>query len=451
MAALVSDSTIYGGAWTSTALRAVFDEVPKTGAWLKILAVLAETQASFDLIPGPQARDVAATCRGIEIDRAFLEEVREGFESSGHSLVGLLDAVRRRCPAGAGEWVCYGATVQDITDTWLMTALRAAREVIGHDLLEIDGHLAEMARTHRNTVMPGRTHGQVGLPITFGFKVAGWLAEVRRHRRRLDEIETRMDVGQLAGGVGSLSSFGPRALEVQARFLKELGLRAPDISWTASRDVLAEWCAWLTLAAGTADRIGHEVYNLQRPEIGEVSEGLVPGTIGSITMPHKRNPEIAEHLGTLSRVVRHTGAIVAEGLVHEHERDGRSWKAEWLAIPAATLAAGRALELLGEMLTRLVVDPERMRANIAAAGGSVASEAVMLALAQRVGLLTAHRLVHEAALAATAEGISVRDAVLASPDIIAALDLAKLAELFDSSGEAGHCAAMVDRVIGSGA
>ena len=330
MSSLIADSIVYRGAWTSGALREVFEEIPRTRAWLEILAVLAETQAEVGLIPDEEAAAVATTCRTIAVDGAFLDEVRAGYEASGHSLVGLLDAVARRCPSESGEWLCYGATVQDITDTWLMTALAVARETIGRDLATIDARLAHLARAHRDTPMAGRTHGQVGLPITFGFKVAGWLAEMRRHRHRLDELAPRMEVGQLAGGVGSLSSLGPRALEVQARFLGRLGLRSPDISWTASRDVLAEWCGWLTLVTGTADRIGHEVYNLQRPEIGEVAEAQIAGTIGSITMPHKRNPEIAEHLGTLARVVRHNGAIVAEGLVGDHERDGQD-EAERLA------------------------------------------------------------------------------------------------------------------------
>ena len=448
MSALIGDSIVYGGAWTAGVLREVFEEVPKTRAWLEILAVLAETQADVGLIPDAEARAVATTCRTIPVDDAFLREVRTGYEASGHSLVGLLDAVGRRCPDGSGEWLCYGATVQDVTDTWLMTALALARDSIGRDLTTIDSRLADLARAHRDTPMAGRTHGQVGLPITFGFKVAGWLAELRRHRRRLEELSPRMEIGQLAGGVGSLSSLGPRALEMQARFLGDMGLRAPDISWTSSRDVLAEWCGWLTLVTGTADRIGHEVYNLQRPEIGEVAEAQTEGTIGSITMPHKRNPEIAEHLGTLARVVRHNGAIVAEGLVGDHERDGRSWKAEWLAIPTATLAAGRAVELLVGLLERLVVDPARMRANLEAAGGAVASEAVMLALAPRTGRMTAHRIVHEATDAAARDGIPVRDAILASPAILAEIDRGQLEALLDGS-ETGWCAEMVDRVVGT--
>ena len=284
----------------------------KFSRWLEILAVLAETEGEFGLVPADMAARVAAACRAIEPDSDFLNEVRQGFEASSHSTQGLIQAVQRRCQGGSGQWLYCGATVQDLADTWMMAALRDARGIYARDLQETDAALRELAERHRDTVMAGRTHGQQGLPITFGFKVAGWIAEIDRHRQRLAEIATRVDVGQLCGGVGSLSSLGPRAFEIQNRFLSRLGLRSPEISWTSSRDVLAEWCNLVVLITATADRIGHEVYNLQRSEVGEVAESFVPGTVGSITMPHKRNPEISEHLGTLARVARHSAAMIAE-------------------------------------------------------------------------------------------------------------------------------------------
>jgi len=320
----LTDSLIYQNSWGTAELRALFDDVPRTRSWLEILAVLAETQAEFDVIPRDAAQLVAATCRTIELDEAFFEEVRLDFEATNHSTLGLIRAVQRRCTGSSGEWLYYGATVQDITDTWTAMVLQRVREIVGRELKEIEANLSHRASEHRDTVMAGRTHGQIGLPITFGFKAAIWTMEVRRHRVRLAEIAPRLDVGQLAGGVGSLSSLGPRALELQRSFLVRLGLNVPTISWTTARDTLAEWFNLLALIASTGDKIGHEIYNLQRPEIDEVSEGFVTGTVGSITMPHKRNPEISEHLGTLARVIRHNASLIAESLVDDHERDGRS-------------------------------------------------------------------------------------------------------------------------------
>ena len=372
------DSLIYQNSWGTPELRALFDDVPRTRSWLEILAVLAETQAEFGLIPPDAAHSVATTCRTVELDNAFFEEVRAGFEATNHSTLGLISAIQWRCPGNSGEWVYYGATVQDITDTWTALVLRQVRETVSRELTEIEANLSRLAAEHCDTVMAGRTHGQIGLPITFGFKVAVWAMEVRRHRQRLAEFAPRLDVGQLAGGVGSLSSLGPRALELQKSFLARLGLNVPAISWTTARDTLAEWFNLLALIASTGDKIGHEIYNLQRPEIGEVSEGFMTGTVGSITMPHKRNPEISEHLGTLARLIRHNTALIVESLVHDHERDGRSWKAEWVVLAETCLAVGKLLVLLRTLVGNLVIHTDRMRANLEATGGFVLSEAVMI-------------------------------------------------------------------------
>ena len=231
MATQFIDLQVYGGAWGTPELRAIFEEEARVTRWLEILAVLAETEGEFGLVPADMAARVAAGCRAIRPDSNFLDEVRQGFEASGHSTQGLIQAVQKRCPDGSGEWLYCGATVQDIADTWMMGALRDARAIYARDLKETDVLLRGLAERHRDTIMAGRTHGQQGLPITFGFKAASWGAEISRHRQRLAEIAPRMDIGQLCGGVGSLSSLGPRAFEI----LKPLPIQA----WTAlSRNIL---------------------------------------------------------------------------------------------------------------------------------------------------------------------------------------------------------------------
>jgi adenylosuccinate lyase len=444
----INDSTIYGSSWADPALRPLFAEQNRVKGWLEVMTVLADVQAEFALIPEQAAIEIKAAYQCIVIDEAFLKEVGEGFILTNHSLMGLINVVKKHCGTIGGEWLCYGATVQDITDTHTIRTLLKVHQHFLEQLTAIQKILIDLARQHRHTVMCGRTHAQPGLPITFGFKAATWLDELERHRQRLVELKSRLSVGQLSGGVGSLSSFGPQALVLQKVFMQRLGLDMPVISWTSSRDRYAEWLNVLAMITSTGDRIGQEIINLQRPEIGELSEGFVSGAVGSITMPQKRNPEISEHLGTLSRVVRHHAAHMAENLVHSHERDGRSWKGEWLIIPDATLATGKSLALLLTLLKDLQVNKNRMLANIRATNGLVHAEAVMLMLAKTLGKQSAHQLIHEVSLQAQKKELHFKQALIDHPKINAILTREEIDSLFDLEQSTGMCANMVDQVIG---
>jgi len=443
----LNDSTIYGSSWVAPELRPLFTEQNRVRGWLEVMSVLAEIQAEFGLIPEQATAEIKITYENLEIDEAFLKESAEGFAKTNHSLMGLINAVKNRCGATGGEWLCYGVTVQDITDTHTVRTLLKVHEHFLDQITGIEHILVDLARLHRQTIMCGRTHGQPGLPITFGFKAATWLDELERHRQRLSELKARLGVGQLGGGVGSLSSLGPQALALQKAVMQRLGLNAPAISWTSTRDRYAEWMNTLAMITSTGDRIGQEIVNLQRPEIGELSEGFVSGAVGSITMPQKRNPEISEHLGTLSRMVRHHAAHMAENLVHSHERDGRSWKGEWVIIPDATLATGKSLDLLKLLLKDLQVNQQRMRANIMATNGFIHAEAVMLTLAKKLGKQSAHQLVYEVTMQAQSEDLHFKQALINNRQISAILNNDEMDALFDIEQCTGVCADMVDQVI----
>lgn len=437
------DSEIYGGAWSSPEMRAIFDDTPRTQGWLDVIAALAAAQAEVGLIPAEVAPEIQQACR---VEGLSLAALRQGYQETGHSTLGLIRELKQHCSPAAGEWLYYGATVQDITDTWLAMALLKVWAIVYRDLREIEAGLLELAVKHRDTPMPGRTHGQPGLPITFGFKVAVWVREVRRHLERLKEVRRRLGQGQLAGGVGSLSSFGDKGLALQEAFFSRLGLRPPDIAWNTTRDTHTEFINLLAMIAATFDKIGHEVYNLQRPELGELREGFVSGTVGSITMPHKRNPEISEHLGTLARLIRHNAACLAENLVHEHERDGRSWKAEWALIGPSCTMAGALLRLAKTMVANLQVDEAGMLASLEATRGYVLSEGVMLALAQKIGKQSSHQLVYTTAMVAFEAGRPLKEAILENEQITAHLPPAEIEALFDYRRQIGLCPEFVDRV-----
>jgi adenylosuccinate lyase len=438
----VIDSTLYRHLWGTEEARAIFEEPDRLRSWLAILAALADAQAELGIVPAEAAQAIRTGAVAERLDLAFVaDETRR----TGHSTLGLIRGLQRILPAPAAEWVYYGATVQDLTDTWTALAMRSVGSILWRDLRAVEWLLLGLAERHRDTPMAGRTHAQGGSPITFGLKAASWADEVGRHLERLRQGASRWLVGQLAGGVGTLAFFGEAGPELRRRFCERLGLTDPGVSWTASRDRLAEFTTLLALASGTLARIGNEVYQLQRPEIGELREATRRGAVGSITMPHKRNPETAEHLVTLWRLVRAAAATTLEGMVQEHERDGRGWKAEWVAFPEACLLTLTALDLAKGLLEGLEVDATRMAGNLSAGGGFAASEALLAALAPRVGKHRAQELLQRVLGEARRQDRSL-EAAAAGSEVAREIPPGQLRSLLERP-QTGAAAAMVDEVV----
>jgi adenylosuccinate lyase len=436
---------IFGHLWETAETRELFGDEGRTRTWLSVLGAIAEAQGELGLIPPDAAAEIAARAR----EPIDLEAVAEETRRSGHSTLGLIRVLQRDLGAGR-EWVSYGATVQDVADTWTGLVMQRMLAIAGRDLEATETSLVALGRRHRDVVMLGRTHGQPGLPITFGFKAVVWVAEIRRHRERIAQARPRLEVGQLAGAVGTLSAWGAAGLELQRRVLERLGLGAPEISWTSARDRVAEFAGLLALVTGTLAKIGNEVYNLQRPEIGELSEAPTEGVVGSITMPQKRNPERSEHLATLARVVRADAGLALEGMVAEHERDGATWKTEWALLPRACGAAAVALAQAAELAAGLRVDERRMRENVDAQRGYILAEPAMLALGAEIGPRRAHELIQRATIV---EGLTLndaqtlRDALAANPEIASLLSPDRLEALLHPEHALGAADELVRRVL----
>ena len=445
MGAHLTDSVVYGHLWGTGEVRALLDDEGRFGSWLAVLAALAEAQAEVGLVPPDAAQAIRAH---TDVRLLDLDLVAARTRATGHSTLGLIQCLQEVLPEHAREWVYYGATVQDLSDTWTSLVMRAVGDVLDRDLHRAEAAALDLARRHRDTVMCGRTHGQPGLPVTFGFKAAVWASELGRHRERLAQGRARWEVVQLGGALGTLQFWGPAAVPLLEAFARRLGLGAPDIPWLTARDRVAEFMTFLAMVTATLGKVGNEVYQLQRPEIGEVSEPFTPGQVGSITMPHKRNPELSEHLGTLARVVRADAGVAVEGMVHEHERDGRAWKAEWLVLPEACLLTASALDLGVRLLEGLTVHEDRMRANLDAQDGYVLSEPVLRVLSDRLGKHAAHRAVYDATMAGLDRGVGFAAALRADPVVAAALDGdGRLAGALDPAAALGAAGALVDRVL----
>ncbi len=392
MGARLTDSRQYGHLFGTPELANAFDETARLQDWLDILSALAAAQARLGIIPAGSAELIAKHADATRLDLGY---VAEQTRLTGHSTLGLIRGLQRILPESAREHVYLGTTVQDVTDTWFVLVMRRVGGLVWRDLRAIEDSLLGLAERHRDTPMVGRTHGQPGSPISFGFKVASWADEVRRHLDRLAEGRRRWLVGQLAGAVGVLGFFEPDGLRLRREFCAELGLADPGISWLTARDRIAEFGNVLALVCGTLGRIGNEVYELARPEIGELREPTTPDAVSSITMPHKRNPEASEHLDTLARLVRAQSGVLLEGVVAAHERDGRAWKAEWVALPEACLLTGAALQTARHLLDGLEVDPEAMLANLGRFGDLPSSEQLLAGLSRRLGSHGAQQLLHE--------------------------------------------------------
>src|SRR5206468_1660186 len=286
------DYQLIGDQISTPEMRAVFDERAMLQRWLDVEAALAAAQEELGLIPTGSA---AAIARVAKVEALDLETVRRDLAVTAHPIVPIVRELARLA-GEAGRWVHWGATTQDIMDTGMVLQLRAAHTILRRDLVALVLALADLAESHRDTVMAGRTHAQQALPITFGFKVATWTAECVRQVERLDDAAPRLFVGELGGAVGTLAGFGPQGEAVQRKALERLGLGVPPIAWHASRDTIAEFVSLLALIGGTLARIANEVVQLQRSEIMELEEPFAHGKVGSSTMPHKRNPTHAERI-----------------------------------------------------------------------------------------------------------------------------------------------------------
>lgn len=439
----VIDFTLFGDQFATLEMRAIFDERAMIQRWLDVESALALAQAELGIVPAPAGPAIAAAAR---VERLDLDAVKRGLVLTAHPIVPVVRELERA--AGEhGRWVHWGATTQDIMDTGMVLQLKAAHAIVRRDLVALVRALSDLAAAHRDTVMAGRTHGQQALPITFGFKVAVWIAEALRQVARLDETAPRLLVGELAGAVGTLAGFGPRGEELQRRVMVRLGLGVPPIAWHASRDSVTEFVALLALVGGTMGRIANEVIELQRSEVAELEEPFSHGKVGSSTMPHKRNPAHAERVVAIARLLRGLAGTALETMMAAHERDMSVGRAEWALVPEACCLAAAAEHWTLHIVRGLRVDTERMRTNLDRLGGLLLSEAVMLRLGSSLGRNAAHDVVYETAMAAYEGQGRFRDLLLADPRVAPALDAAELDRLLDPAGYTGLAGAFVDRVL----
>jgi len=385
-------------------LREIFGEQRRLNLWLRIELLAVEALRDAGVVPDAEWERIRGTVTEVDAERA-----REIEQESQHDVIAFLRSVTEKL-GPEGRWLHYGLTSSDVLDTATAVILRDATRVVETELARLIEVVHRLTLQHRDTPMVGRSHGIHAEPITFGFKIAGWYAELRRDSQRLERAREGISVGSISGAVGTHANVSG---EVEAHVLNDLGLEPdPAPTQVVSRDRHAELLTTLAILGGTLERIATEIRHMQRTEVGEAFEPFGSGQQGSSAMPHKRNPILAERVTGMARLLRGDALIGLENMALWHERDISHSSAERFVFERALGVAAYATRTLGDILDGLEVDADRMRANLDQLGGMVYSEALLMAMiAKGADRQEAYRLVQGAAKRAWSGEAPFREAL----------------------------------------
>ena len=438
--------------YTRPEMAAIWSPEERYRIWFEIEALAAEAMAEAGAIPAEAAREIRARGgpRAAAISAADVARIDEIERTTRHDVIAFLTFMAE----GIGEaarFMHQGMTSSDVLDTCLAVQLARAADLLLADLDALLSALRTRAFEHKLTPTIGRSHGIHAEPTTFGLKLAGHYAEFARNRARLRAARAEVATCAISGPVGTFASVHPR---VEAFVAERLGLRIEPVSTQViPRDRHAAFFAALAVTASGVERLATEVRHLQRSEVREAEEFFHPGQKGSSAMPHKRNPVLSENLTGLARLVRSHVVPALENVALWHERDISHSSVERVIAPDATIALDFALARATGMVERLVVYPERMKANLDALGGVVHSQKALLALTQAgMSREDAYAAVQAAAMETwhalgTPAAAAFRDNLLANPEVRTRLGPAALDAAMDPARDFMHVDAIFDRVF----
>lgn len=437
------DSFYLENRYGSPEMRAIWSDHAMVQAWLDCEAALAHAEADVGIVPRSAAREIA---RAAKVDNIDLSAMRAEFDQTWNPILPLVNAMRARLPERAAKWVHWGATSKNIMDTGSAIQIQATYPVVYAGLDRVERALVKIAREHRDTLMAARTHGQQAIPVTLGYKVAVWIDDIRRQRERLRESEKRVLVCEFGGAVGTMAATGKIGLRIQERFAARLGLGYPNIPTKTAGDRFAEFFLILSSISGTFSKIAAAVYNHQQTDIDELSEFSV-GKIGSSAMPHKLNPVASGSVVLLFRLIKARATAVLDYVHCEWEDDHRQGETLWSFGPEISLLFGAQIEMLARVLETLIVKPENMLRNLDRTGGAVLSEALMMALAKKMGRDAAHEHVLGLSRQARAEGRPFQELARADARVKALVSKSDLSKALDYRSGIGLSTYFVDRVL----
>ncbi len=407
----------------------IWSEENKMDKWLAVEIAVCEGWAELGVVPG-EALD------SIRNARYDLKRIEEIMAVSHHDVISFLRSVAESL-GPESRFVHLGLTSSDVIDTALSLQLLDAVDLILRDLRRLEAVLARQAVAHKDTVMIGRTHGIHAEPTTFGFKLAGWVAEIRRSILRVEQTREEVAVGKISGAVGTHANVPP---EVEEYVCRKLGLRPVEVSTQIiQRDRHARLMTTLALIASSLEKMAVEIRSLQRSDIGEAAEPFSEGQQGSSAMPHKRNPELCERVTGLARLIRGYAIPAMENVALWHERDISHSSVERVIFQDAFLALDYALDLFTGVMDRLDVFSERMKANLDATHGLVYSGRVLTALIEKgMKRQDAYEVVQRNAKRVWADRVELYELLVADPEVRKHLNEDELSDLFDYSWHLRH-------------
>ena len=427
----------------TTEMRAVWSEENRFSCIVRAEVALAKAEATHGMIPAAAAAEIDTKARGASLERA-----KEIEAEISHDMMAIVRAVSE-VSGESGRWVHYGATSNDILDTATGLQLGQSLDLYDAKLRKLLAVLLKRSAETKSLVCIGRTHGQHGVPTTYGLRFAIWASEIARHIERLEQLRPRVVVGQMTGAVGTQAALGPKGMEVQATMMENLGINAVDVSnQVISRDRYAEYFMFCAGVATTLDKIGIEIRSLQRTEIGEVEEAFGAKQVGSSTMPHKRNPIKSEQVCGLARIIRSAVEPALQNNTLWDERDLTNSSCERVLFPEASILTDHCLRLMAVVLEGLVINRAAIRRNLGFLHGINMAESVMIELTRRgMNRQDSHERIRLASMQALAEGRPLADVLSTDPEVIRYCSKADIVALLSPDAYTGTAVRQVERVI----
>jgi adenylosuccinate lyase len=433
------------GRYGSREIREIFEDNKKLEYQLNFEAEVALAQGRLGLIPDFASKEIAEIAKSNKIS---LERVKELESISEHDTGALVEALAEKCSEISKPWVHYGLTSSDVVDTGTSMQIRDALQIIEKKLIRLAEILSDKALEYRDLPAVGRTHGQHASIIAFGLKFAVWAAEIVSHLERIGEGRKRFLLCKTLGVVGTGSSMDKQALEVQSLVAKRLGLYPVDAATqVVSRERYAEVQFLFALIGTTLDRIAVEIRNLQRTEIGEVSEQFRIGQMGSSAVPVKRNPIKSERISSLSRLVRSLVNVAMENISLWHERDLSNSANERFTIPMTVVLLDEMLNLMTNIMSNLEINKERILSNLEVTNGQIYAEFVLDSLIRKgIPRFGAYRNIQRIAFSALENGESFIDAIRKDPEVSKQLTSEELIRIFQPNSHFASSSNIIQNV-----